>query len=69
MKKLLDILRRYSTKPHYPKIWKQFNDDVYFIRKLTHLENFFHHINNSHQKIKYPLEKESIVKLILFTLC
>ena len=26
---------------------------------MTHLENFFHHINSLHQNIKFPMEEES----------
>ena len=29
------------------------------IVKRTHLENFFHHINNLHQNIKFTMEEES----------
>ena len=36
------------TALHPPKVWEQFVDDVYSIVKRTHLENFFHHINNLH---------------------
>ena len=36
-----------------------FFDDVYYILKRTHLENFFHHINNLHQNIKFTMEEES----------
>ena len=48
-----------STAPHPPKVWEQFVDDVYSIVKRTHLENFFHHINNLHQNIKFTMEEES----------
>ena len=44
---------------HPPKVWKRFVDDVYSILKRTHLENFFHHINNLHQNIKFIMEEES----------
>ena len=44
---------------HPPKVWEQFVDDVYSIVKRTHLENFFHHINNHHQNIKFTMEEES----------
>ena len=40
-----------STALHPPKVWERFVDDVYSIVKRTHLENFFHHINNLHQNI------------------
>ena len=36
-----------------------FFDDVYYILKRTHLENFFHHINNLHQNIKFAMEEKS----------
>ena len=44
---------------HNPKVWEQFVDDVYSILKRTHLENFFHHINNLHPKIKFTMKEES----------
>ena len=40
-------------------MWERFVDDVYSILKRTHLENFFHHINNLHQNIKFTMEEES----------
>ena len=40
------------------KIWELFGDDVDSIFKRTHLENFFHHINNFHQNIKFTMEEE-----------
>ena len=48
-----------STALHPPKVWERFVDDVYSILKRTHLENFFHHINNLHQNIKFTMEEES----------
>ena len=48
-----------SMALHPPKVWERFVDDVYFIVKHTHLENFFHHINNLHQNIKSTMEEES----------
>ena len=48
-----------TTALHPPKVWERFVDDVYSILKRTHLENFFHHINNLHQNIKFTMEKES----------
>ena len=47
-----------STALHSPKVWNRFVDDVYSILKRTSLENFFHHINNLHQNIKFTMEKE-----------
>ena len=44
---------------HPPKVWKQFVDDIYSILKHTHLEKFFHHINNLHQNIKFTIGEES----------
>ena len=48
-----------TTALHPPKVWERFVDDVYSILKRTHLENFFHHINNLHQNIKFTMEEES----------
>ena len=48
-----------TTALHPPKVWKRFVDDVYSILKRTHLENFFHHINNLHQNIKFTMEEGS----------
>ena len=42
-----------------PTVWERSVDDVYFIPKRTHLENFFHHINNLHQNINFTTEEES----------
>ena len=42
-----------------------FFDDVYYILKRTHLENFFHHINNFHQNIKFSMEEKSNGELAL----
>ena len=48
-----------SMALHPPKVWEQFADGVCSILKHTHLENFFHHINNLHQNIKFTAEEES----------
>ena len=48
-----------TTSLHPPKVWERFVDDVYSILKSKHFENFFHHINNLHQNIKFTMEKES----------
>ena len=48
-----------TTAPHPPKVWKRFVDYVYYVFKRTFLENFFHHINNLHQNIKFTMEEES----------
>ena len=47
-----------STALHPPKVWGQFVDDVYSILKHTQLENFFHHLNNLHQNIKFTKEEQ-----------
>ena len=48
-----------STALHPPEVWERFADNVYSIVKRTHLENFFHHINNRHQNIKFTMEEKS----------
>ena len=48
-----------TTALHSPKVWERFAHKVYSIYKRTYLENFFHHINNLHQNIKFTMEKES----------
>ena len=48
-----------TTALNLLKVWKQFVDDVYSFLKRTHLEKFFHHINNPHQNIKFTMEEES----------
>ena len=48
-----------TTALHPPKVWERFVDDVYSVLKRTHLENFFHHINNLHQKNKFTMKEES----------
>ena len=48
-----------STTLHPPEVWVPFVDDVYSILKRTHLENFFQHIKNLHQNIKFTVEEES----------
>ena len=54
-----------STALHPPKVWEQFFDDVCSILKRTHLENFFHHINNLRQNINFTTEEESNGELAL----
>ena len=44
---------------HPPKVWERFVDDLYLILERTHLENFFHHINNLDLNIKFTMEEES----------
>ena len=48
-----------TTALHLPKVWEQFVDDIYSILKWRHLENFFHHISNLHQSIKFTMEGEN----------
>ena len=48
-----------TTALHPPKVWERFVHDVYSILKRAHLENFFHHINNPHQNIKFTMDEES----------
>ena len=47
-----------STVLHPPKVWEQLVDDVYSILKRKHSENFYHHINNLHQNIKFTMEEK-----------
>ena len=49
-----------TTVLHSPIVLRQFADDVCSIIKRTHLENFFHHINNLHQNIKVTGELASV---------
>ena len=68
-----------SAALHPPKVWERFVDDVYSIIKRTQLENFFHHINNLHQNIKFTMEEEmdirkallvkSLRELLIITAC
>ena len=44
---------------HPPKVCERFADDIYSILKRTHLENFFHHINNLHQNNKFTMGEEN----------
>ena len=58
-----------STALRPSKVWERFVDDGYSILKYTHLESFFHHINNLYQIIKFTMEEESNGKLaFLYTL-
>ena len=50
---------------HPPKVWERIVDDVYSILKRTHLENFFHHINNLHQNITFTMEEEINRELVV----
>ena len=44
-----------TTAMHPQKVWERFVDDVYSILKRSHLDNFFHRINNL-QNIKFTME-------------
>ena len=48
-----------NTALRTPKVMERFVDDVHSILKRTNLENFYYHINNLHQKIKFTMEEES----------
>ena len=48
---------------HPAKVWERLFDGVYSILKRTHLANFFYHINNLYQNIKFIMEEESNEKL------
>ena len=52
-----------SAALHPPKFWEQFFDEVYFILNLIHLKNFFNHINNLYQHIKFNMEEKSNAEL------
>ena len=47
------------TVLHPPKVWERLVDDFYSLLKRTHLENFFQHVSNLHQNIKFTMEAES----------
>ena len=49
----------YNHSPATSKNLGTIVDDVCSILKHMHLENFFHHINNLHQNIKFTMEEES----------
>ena len=53
-----------STALHPPKVWERFPNGLYSILKRTHLENFFHNINNLYQNIKPAVEEQSNGKLV-----
>ena len=55
-----------STALHPTKVWERFVDDVFSILKRAHLENFFCHINNLHQNIKFTMKEESNGELAFF---
>ena len=60
---ILQYLRHYT-----PQIFWELFDDVYSILKRTHLENFFHHINNLHQNIEFTMEVSNEELLFLDTI-
>ena len=55
----MNILQYSTTALHPPKVWERFVDDDYSILKRTHLERFFHYINNLYQNTKFTMEEES----------
>ena len=57
-----------STVLHPPKVWERFVNEIYSILKGSHLENFFHHINNLHQNIKLIMEDKSNGELAFLSL-
>ena len=57
-----------STALHPLRVWEQFFDYVYSILKCKHLENFFHHINNLHQNVKFTMEESNEELAFLDTL-
>ena len=48
-----------STALHPLNFWERFVDYIYSVLNRTHLENFFHHISNLPQNIKFTMEEES----------
>ena len=48
-----------TTTLQPPKVQERFVEEVYSIITRTHLENFFHQIDNLHQNIKSNMEEES----------
>ena len=48
-----------SKVPETANIWRRLFDDVYSLFNRTHLENFFYHINNLDQNIKFTIQEES----------
>ena len=60
---LCSSLDKLSLACTLQKVWERFVD-VYSILKCMHLENFFHHINNLHQSIKFTIEEEGNGELV-----
>ena len=56
------------TEINPSKVWEQFADDIYSIRKGTQLGNFFYHINSLHQNIKFTIDEESMENQWFLTL-
>ena len=56
------------TVLHSPKVSKQFVDELYFIFKCKHVENFLYHINNLCKNIKFTKEEESNGELEVLTI-
>ena len=53
----------YGTTPS--RGLERFVDDVYSILKRTHLQNFFYHINNFYQNIKFTNEEPKFLDTLL----
>ena len=63
-----EILRPSSGQILLPlpsKVWERFVDDVLLIFKRTHLENFFHPINDLHQNIEESNGKVGFLETLL----
>ena len=56
------------TALHSPKVSKRFVDELYFILKCKHVENFLYHINNLCKNIKFTKEEESNGELEVLTI-
>ena len=47
------------TAMYSPRVWERLVDGMYSIPRRTHLENFFHTVNNFRQNIKFIMGQES----------
>ena len=56
------------TALHSPKVSKRFVDELYFILKCKHVENFLYYINNLCKNIKFTKEEESNGELEFLTI-
>ena len=54
-----------DTSPIISKVWERFVDDVFLIFKRTHLEKFFHPINDLHQNIEESNGKLAFLETLL----